>query len=97
MAKEINNAWLVQERDEGASWETTMWIPMAKVTHANGNELMEVNQWCIGEAQAALQVHKNKIATPNKEHRYVADHHHSAPPPNENRVYVTQTYGTWQS
>ena len=96
MGREINNAWLVQERDPDGEWLTTLWIPMAKVTHSHGNELMEVNQWCVGEARAALQVHKNMKATPKKEHRYIADHHHAAPPPNEKIMYVSVTYGTWQ-
>ena len=97
MAREINNAWLVQEREPGGDWTTTVWIPMAEVTHANGNELMAENRWDIGEAQAALHVHKNKLSAPNNEHRYIADHHHAAPPSEQTRTYVAQTYGTWQS
>lgn len=97
MTRERNNAWLVQERDPGDEWVTSMWIPMAELRNINGNELMEENRWDIGEAQAALTVHKNKLSTPNKEHRYIADWHHAAPEPEQTRSYVAITYGTWQS
>ena len=97
MAQERNNAWLVQEREAGGQWVTLQWLIMAEVTHINGNELAYENRWDIGEAQAALIVSQNKLATPSKEHRYIADWHPSAPEPDVIRPYVSKTYGKWQS
>lgn len=93
---EINNSWLVQKRESGQDWVTTMWFPMANVIMLDGNSVTAENQFDLSEARAALQVNQNKQASPNDEHRYIKAHLKEGKGAGERIVYVCETYNSWQ-
>lgn len=93
---EINNAWVVKQQTAEGGWVTTHWFPMEIITTINGDSVPERNQFDIGEARAALQVHQHKQDAPERDAIYQKVHDSNAPDIDTQMVYIAKTYGSWQ-